>query len=127
MQENVEVYKKIIDSNQKAMGSIKLRRSSGRLSDADFIEFELFDSKLKQDLITHETEATAAMAELEIFSGLSNVSKLDTQLEPKSLDLDNLNLKALLDSEKSKLMIVDLRSSLPMPRRKLLRATFYLK
>lgn len=103
MQENVEVYKKIIDSNLKAMDSIRLRKSSGRLSDADFIEFELFDSKLKQDLITYETDATAAVAELESFAGIDSVSKLTTQLQPKPLNLDGLNLKELLESEKSKL------------------------
>ena len=103
MQESVEVYKKVIDSNLKTMDSIRLRKSSGKISDADYIEFELFDSKLKQNLITLETNATATLAVLENFSGVSNVSRLTTQLQPKPLNLDSLNLKELLDSDKSKL------------------------
>lgn len=103
MQENVQSYKNVIQSNLKNLDTVKLRRSSGRLSDADFLEFELFDSKLKQDLIELETESAAALAELEAFSGVSPIGQLNTQLKPKRLSIDELNLKELLSSERSKL------------------------
>jgi len=103
MQENVQSYKNVIQSNLKNLETVKMRRSSGRLSDADFLEFELFDSKLKQDLIELETEAASALAELEAFSGMSPIGELNSQLKPKRLSLDELNLKDLLSSERSKL------------------------
>lgn len=103
MQENVEIYKKVIDSNWKNLETVKLRRSSGRISDADLIEFELFDSKLRQDLISLEIESSAAKAELEAFSGYGPIQQLTTNLEPMKLDLDSIDLKSLLGSEKSKL------------------------
>lgn len=109
MQENVEIYKKVIQSNLKNLETVKVRRSSGRLSDADLLEFELFDAKLKQDLIALETDSSAVMADLEAFSGLSPLSNLTTQLKPRPIDLDSLNLKEILATNRSKLYESQLR------------------
>lgn len=109
MQENVQSYKNVILSNLKNLETVKIRRASGRLSDADFLEFELFDSKLKQDLVSLETEAKATLADLEAFSGISPIGQLETKLEPKRLLLDELNLIDLVSSDKSKLQESRLR------------------
>lgn len=124
MQDNVETYKKVIDSNLKNLQTVKLRRSSGRLSDSDLIEFELFDSKLKQDLISLETDASAVVAQLEAFSGVNSISKLTTQLEPKKLRLDDLNLRELLKSEKSKLHESQLKVDAAQARKSLATGSF---
>ena len=123
-QENVEIYKKVIESNLKNLETVRLRRSSGRLSDADFIEFELFDSKLKQDLIKLETESTAAIAELQAFSGVDHITVLSTQLQPKRLDLDTLNLKELISTDKSKLQGSQLKVEAADARRSLTTGSF---
>lgn len=102
-QEVVDIYKKVIESNLKNLEALKLRRSSGRISDADYFEFELFDAKLKQDLIAVEVDALAAVAELEAFSGLNSITKLTTQLAPKKLDFESIDLKKEFLSDKSQL------------------------
>jgi outer membrane protein len=101
MQENVETYKRVIQSNLKNLQTIRIRKSSGRLSDADYLEFQLFDSKLKQDLIALETEASAALADLEAFSGIKSISQLSTQLKPAQLKLENIKMHEVLDSSQS--------------------------
>lgn len=124
LQEHVEAYKRVIQSNQRNLQAVKTRRSSGRLSDADFFEFELFDSKLKQNLIELETEASAAMAELEAFSGVSPIGELTTQLKPKSLALDDLNFREMLGTQASKLHTSQLKLESAEARRALTTGGF---
>lgn len=109
MQEKVEAYKKVIQANLRNLEAVKLRRSSGRLSEADYLEFELFDSKLKQDLIELETEASASLAELEAFSGTGSLKNLTTQLKPQPIDTAALNMPQQVASTKSSLYASQLK------------------
>lgn len=102
LQENVELYQKVIASNLKNLQTVKVRRSSGRLSEADYLEFELFDAKLKQDLVALEMEAMNAQVDLESFAGVSPITALTTTLHPKPLDLDSLAINELLAADRAK-------------------------
>ena len=103
LQEQVESYKKIIQSNYKNLETVRRQKSSGRLSDADFLEFQLFDAKLRQDFIRLELEASKAFAELRLFAGLPDLTKVTTLLVPRPLKLNEADIKLLLVSEKSML------------------------
>lgn len=103
LQEQVTLYKAIIESNLKNLEILKRQKQSGRLSEADFLEFQLFDGKLKQDLVRLELDAATTMAELKIFSGLPAIDKLTTKLFPKAIQLSNSEIKALLSGENSQL------------------------
>lgn len=109
MLESVDTYKKVIQSNLKNLETVRMRRSSGRLSEADYLEFELFDSNLKQSLISLEAQAAAAVADLESFSGLSPLNQLTTLLKPKPLNLEVIKIKDPLESSRSKLQDSKLR------------------
>ena len=104
LQEQVESYKKIIDSNLKNLDVVKRQRLSGRLSEADFLEFQLFDAKLRQDLVRLELDAAVSLAELKLFAGLSDFDRLVTKLEPSPLMIDSAQIKKLTTAEKSKLV-----------------------
>ena len=103
LQEKVETYKKVIQANLKYLETVKRQRSSGRLSESDYLEFQLFDAKLKQDLLQTEVLAANALSELKAFAGLAELTQLSTQLEPKALKLDQKEIKQLLASDKSQL------------------------
>jgi len=109
LQEQVSSYKKIIESNLRNLETVKRQKQSGRLSDADFLEFQLFDAKLKQDLVRLELDAATALADLKIFSGLTDIEKLTTKLFPKSVQLSNSEIKTLLNGDKSRLAESQLR------------------
>ncbi|MFN7823726.1 MAG: TolC family protein [Pseudobdellovibrionaceae bacterium] len=99
----VLAYRSVIEMNQKALESVRLRRASGRISEADLLEFVLFDNRLRQDLITLETEAEQLLSQLEAFSGLSPITSLTSELKPSPLNLEQLDIKKLL-SEKNSLL-----------------------
>lgn len=101
LQEKAAAYKNIIQSNLKNLETVKRQRSSGRLSEADYLEFQLFDAKLRQDLLKIELESANALSDLQTFSGLDNITQLKTALTPKRLDLESLDLRSKIQSDHS--------------------------
>jgi outer membrane protein len=102
-QDNVRALKRTIESNEKNLKTVKLRKSTGRLLESELIEFQLFDSKLKQQLISFESKALAAISELEVYSGLSSITQLTSRIDPKRLKIDKININELASSSHSKL------------------------
>lgn len=117
--EAVKAYQDIMSSNQKALESVRQRRASGRISESDLLEFELFDTRLKQELISFETDAARAISELESFSGLSPINNLGSELKPLPLNLDSLDLKKILSERNSRLESFRLRTEASEARKKM--------
>ena len=116
LQEKTDAYKNIIQSNLKNLETVKRQRSSGRLSEADYLEFQLFDAKLRQDLLKIELESANALSDLQNFSGLENITQLKTSLTPKRLDLESLDLRSKVQSghsllEEQKLKVESLEAA----------------
>lgn len=124
LQENVKTYKEYIQQNLKNIETVKARRNTGRLSESDYLEFELFDSNLKQKLIALESELTEKTTDLNAFSGSEIKTPLETLIVPKKLNFANLDLQQLLKSEKSKLAEYQSRLNNIESRLKLVRGSY---
>lgn len=102
LQKNVKAFNEAIKANQKNLQTLNLRKASGRLSEADYLEFQLFDSQLKQRLVQLETEASESLADLSAFSGTNvRLGELTTELAITALNLEGLNFSELLNSDSS--------------------------
>ena len=73
LQQSIRYYNQAILENQKNLKSIKLRRSSGLVSESDELEFDLFDSKLKFEVVHLISEHQSAVAELKVICNLENI------------------------------------------------------
>lgn len=124
LQDNVKTLKEYIQQNLKNIETVKARRNSGRISESDYLEFELFNSSLKQKLIALESELTEKTTELGAFSGTEIKTPLQTMVIPKKLNFEKIDLQLLLKSEKSKLSEYQLRLSNIESRMKLIRGSY---
>ncbi len=103
LQQSVRFYTEAISANQKNLQSVKLRKQSGLVADSDYLEFELFDSKLKLEFISLQADHQKSLVDLKILANLDTIDFLITDLQPKLAQFKLSEYEKLLTSEKSKL------------------------
>jgi outer membrane protein TolC len=108
-QQNLQVLKKFLEKNQEFLKTVKLRRSSGLISESDQLEFELFESKLKFDFLNAEIEYGRAQKQLMLLTGLDKLPQLSKQLDVNSFDKTKINVKELLTNTQSQLKENDIK------------------
>ena len=106
LQKIIETYKYTIAKNKMFLANVSLRKKSGLVSESDYLEFELYDQKLKLELNDYESQFELSIAELKVHSGISEFGTLSTVLKPKMLNINFNDIETLLFSETSQLKVL---------------------
>jgi len=103
LQKSVELYKQAVFNNQKILQTVKTRKSSGLMTNSEFLEFDLFDSKLKSELNSIESDFDIAMTDLKSMTAAENIETLTTDLKTEIIQIKTSDIEQVLISQKSKL------------------------
>lgn len=103
LQKIIEAYKSTILENQIFLTGVKVRKKAGLVSDSELLEFDLYDNKLKLELIEYESEFALSLGELKSHTGIPEFGPFNTELKPKELKIVASDLDSLLAGETSQL------------------------
>lgn len=103
LQKSIDAYKATIAENQIFLTGVKARKRAGLVSEAELLEFDLYDNKLRLELNEYESEFDLSLGELKTHSGISEFGPFNTELKPKELKIQSSELDGLLSSEMSQL------------------------
>lgn len=99
-QVQVKAYGNAISDISRILSAAKRRKASGRLTEADFLEFQVLLAKLERELMDYETQQLEAIKELESISGQVIGGPLVAHMEPKELRLNDLDFSEVFSSSK---------------------------